>query len=423
MATGGRLQTERVNLDGSAYERSLLARYAAYPLKEGRLEIDSMSLRLNYRAQGSAPDPFNDDDILSQFFRNTQMQAGTAASEIIKVEVMPLPLDKQPTSFSGGVGDFQVSASIDKNQTHVNDALTLTLKVEERGNTSSVELPKINWPENLELFESKGKATKTRAGVGSKVFEMILIPRREGAYKIPPIELSFFDPTKKDFVTKSTQAIEFNALPPQAASAAIANPVAKSAQPSDDDLAEKKNPSMLASFKKFAMILGTLIFLIGFVWILMKGYKPANPNNNTTEEPKKPSVTLDKKIEPSTQILKSWNKLRDLGSAIQAGGSWNQVLSGYELLCGALYDLLDRNYSISSRSMARSDMEVLLIQDKKMDQALWRRIEKVLEFAEAVRYASSAGAVAEATARSSFTQWVKEAQEIEQELKRREPQV
>ena len=108
---GQRLDTERVVLDGVPYERSLLMRYAAYPLQEGKLQIDSTSLKYAYYPGSESTD---DEDPFMGFFRQMQPQQGQERSEQVPIEVLPLPEEGKPNSFTGGVGDFSLVAAVDK---------------------------------------------------------------------------------------------------------------------------------------------------------------------------------------------------------------------------------------------------------------------------------------------------------------------
>ena len=70
---GQRLDSERVVLDGVPYERSLLMRYAAYPLQEGKLPLDSSALKYAYYPNSNSTD---DEDPFGGFFRQMQPQQG-----------------------------------------------------------------------------------------------------------------------------------------------------------------------------------------------------------------------------------------------------------------------------------------------------------------------------------------------------------
>ena len=204
---GQRLESEAVTIKNEPYQRSLLARYAAYPLQEGKLDIDSMTLRYNYYSspRNSLVD---DEDPFFSFFQQLSPRAAGAESEHLNVQVLPLPEMGRPSSFVGGVGDFTVNSAVNKYEVKANEAVSFVLKVEGRGNVASIQEPKTVWPNGIEMYESKGKSQIDRGGVGRKLFEFLLIPRATGKIQLPAVEVGFFDPIKKQYYTKSTAPID-----------------------------------------------------------------------------------------------------------------------------------------------------------------------------------------------------------------------
>jgi hypothetical protein len=57
--------------------------------------------------------------------------------------------------------------------------------------------------------------------------------------------------------------------------------------------------------------------------------------------------------------------------------------------------------------------------ERQMPAEVWERASRLLEFAELVRFASSAGAVSENVARNEATKWVNEAESVVQLIDRK----
>ena len=49
--------------------------------------------------------------------------------------------------------------------------------------------------------------------VGSRTFETLILPTAAGAYTIPPIEYSYFDPVSGIYHTVATAPLNVNVLP------------------------------------------------------------------------------------------------------------------------------------------------------------------------------------------------------------------
>ena len=415
-----RLEWKREVLDGVAYYRTLLLRYAAYPLQEGKLRIDPLTVKTTYFAQvnGGLSD---EEDPFMQFFRQLTPRVALEQSEGIDVTVLPLPEDGKPPTFTGGVGDFNIVSAVDKTEVRANEPVTLTVKVEGRGNVAAIGTPKAVWPPNVELYDSKGQAKPTKAGVGTKVFEFLLIPRAPGKITLPSLEFSFFDPIKKVYVTRGTEPVALTVTegapgsqPPPARPGAPADAgQAQKPQSPKEDLAYLLPPdpgggSLTVQghpIWRWFYWLCAVVFVafVGVVLrdVLQKGRKRARESGGGRDG--------------RSADAKSWQALRARAAAASQGAPWNDVTAFYESLTGAVFDAIDRVIGraagVGARSLPRSELRRLLVDERGVAEATWARLERVLEFAEAVRYASSAGAVAESAARGEATRWVADAEE------------
>jgi hypothetical protein len=399
---GQKLDIEAVTLDGVAYHRSLLARYAAYPLKEGKLPIDPMAVKVNYFGAESGLD--SEDDPMFNFFRQANPLVGTAQSDPITVEVSPLP-PGQPDNFTGGIGDFQIAASVDKLSVNANDALTLTIRVDGRGSTRAIELPQTQWPPGVQLFDSKGTVKSNRGGSSEKIFENILIPRQPGTVLIPPIHLSFYDPVKKEYVTRSTTAISINVGP--ASGNSLSNAAASPAPATLTGSASTSTSSVQPAFhglktsdlgtpKKsdwFVKLSGLAVACIVLVGVALGVAFILRSNGGLSQS--------------QTKRVDSWKQVADLPT-----GTRDQLVTAYDQLSMAIYDSIDQAFSIGARSLPRGELQRILVQDGKVSQQQWDNISALLEYSETVRYALSVGAISEQVARQDFSRKSEEAREI-----------
>ncbi len=413
-----RLDSERVILDGVAFERSLLLRYAAYPLQEGKLKIDPLSLKYQHYTNTQSMD--NDDPFMN-FFQQMTPHVGSSRSDTVAVEVTPVPEEGRPASFAGGVGDFSVVSALDKTEVRANEAVTLTVKIEGRGNLASIKEPQAKWPENVELYDTKGTAKAGRAGVGEKVFEILLIPRVPGKLTLPGLDFSFYDPTKKAYVTKSTAPIDVQvaeAAPgsvspqrvtrgqtPVAAAPAVPATAEKALEIRDLKGPEEKTEAVSVSgFPVWRWLYWGAC--VGFVILLLfVGLDLIRKVKTKVNDPESAS-------NKQRQVSKVFSSLYKMSPQVAAGAPWLEVVGGYEKLCGVVFNALDRYSAVGARSLSRNELKRLLVEEQGLSSDAWARTEKLLEFAEMVRFASSSGAVSEASARKDFRSWVVEAEGI-----------
>jgi|GEM_PF-508914 len=439
----GRLETEQVVLDGVPYARSLLARYAAYPLQEGKVRIDSMGV--NLMVADSEPgnpfgrflgedDPFGAGGILSQMLNRglTQFRKATARSEQISVDVLPLPNEGKPTPFSGAVGKFQVVAAADRLELPRGAAFTITVKIEGNGNLASVEDPKVKLPDGFELYESKSRSKTGRSGLGERIIEYVVIPRKEGDHLIPPFEFNFFNPESRQYETQASQPLTVRVLPGTGSEAPSSPQENSSSGVSGSNrggavLAPLKDASFPASIEvsrafgesesRIAPVLRVLFRMLGAVLVVFVGAWLYLTFQRLREHARNAgslrSADLARK---KLQDSKAWETLEKQAQKGVQGLAFKEVLEFYERLCGALYDLLDRKYAITSRALSRSDLERELIDGRGLDARLWKKVSEILEYAEAVRFALQAGVVSETEARKKMHDWVREGREIQRAL-------
>ncbi len=154
----------------------------------------------------------------------------SAQSNQVDLDVRPLPLN-EPPAFTGAVGTFTIAAAVNKVTTTVGDPITLRVTLSGQGNIE--KLPGPLWPKltGWRSFDGAGShSARILDGklVGSRSYDLLLIPEVSGAFEIPPIEYAYFDPDAEEYITISTDPISVEALP---------DPDAVDASPSVSDAA------------------------------------------------------------------------------------------------------------------------------------------------------------------------------------------
>ena len=195
----------RESVDGNIYGTGVISKFVFFPQKAGTLKIGSFSIDCGIEGAASARsrgfiNPFEDRTITKNI-----------SSPELSIEVMPLPTGA-PVSFTGGVGKFTISASIDKKELNANDAFTLAVEIKGSGNIKLLEAPNIMFPQEFEVFEPKVTSQTAESAVdGVKKIEYVIIPRIAGEYSIPAIDFSYFDPSDKAYRTVSSESMHIKA--------------------------------------------------------------------------------------------------------------------------------------------------------------------------------------------------------------------
>ena len=187
---------------------SFLASFAIYPLKTGEVKVDSLEVEGTFLAENTNPFGGN----FYSFFSFQGLRKATKRSKARFIEVLPLPEDGKPDSFSGVVGNFSIALNVAKKKVKTDEAINFEFIVVGEGNFQSINRPNIEFPESFEVYESNNKTkSKNSQGISKlqkqKTFSIIIIPRERGIYNIPPIRWSYFDVKEEKYKTLVTKPL------------------------------------------------------------------------------------------------------------------------------------------------------------------------------------------------------------------------
>lgn len=201
------IEFKRESLDDKIYNTAVLRTYVLIPQQSGAITIDPAELvcLVNIR---TAPSTSNSlfDSFFQDEYRTIRKRVTTPA---VKVKVNPLPAG-QPASFGGGVGNFGISARLTTDNLKTHDAASLIITVSGRGNVALLEEPKVNFPPDFEVYDTKTteNTDKSNGGTsGSKSFEYPFIPRSHGDFTIDPVEYSYYDVNAGKYVILRTEPL------------------------------------------------------------------------------------------------------------------------------------------------------------------------------------------------------------------------
>lgn len=204
----GSVSTEQLN--GRSYNVYTIRKAQLYPLQSGETELESASLdnRITFiKYSGNNGNNYNiDPDAMVT-------ETVTLSSKPITIKVKPLPETGKPDGFKGAVGNFIIESSLQKNNFTTDETGKLFITITGSGNMQLLTLPDISWPANFEIFETKlsdNTDNKTIPISGSKNFEIPFSVSKEGAYQIPIIKFSFFDPASNSYKTLTTGNINLS---------------------------------------------------------------------------------------------------------------------------------------------------------------------------------------------------------------------
>lgn len=176
--------------NGVQYYVAVVRKVALFPQRTGELEIDPMGLECTVVVPTGG-----------WSYRKFQHKFSSGKAKIV---VKPLPPTNKPADFSGLVGELDMQVTLDKTSAKTDDPITLSVKFSGKGNLKFLENPAPELPKDFEMFDPKMTEKSTTQGNvvgGSRQIDYLLIPRRAGTYKLPPITTSYFDLKKGSYIT------------------------------------------------------------------------------------------------------------------------------------------------------------------------------------------------------------------------------
>ena len=164
------------------------------PVKSGPLKLGPVECALNVQVRNPNPEPFQPPFV----FREVSPR-----SEVLEINVLPLPTNSVPASFAGAVGNFELTFTAGPTNVLVGDPVTVKIQITGRGAFDNVLAPSLaEWRE----FKSYAPTVKTDtfdplSVMGVKNFEQIVVPQNAEIRELPPFEFSFFDPQQQAYRT------------------------------------------------------------------------------------------------------------------------------------------------------------------------------------------------------------------------------
>lgn len=221
----------RAMLGGKMYYYSEI-KMALFPVQSGRLPIGPATV--NCRLQKSITvDPFSQDFFNNFFSGNIGTSVPkTLRSDPIILSVQPLPSAGRPANFSGAVGKFNMTTTLDRNQVNVGDAVNLTMTIKGEGNLKGLEAPQIPTLSDFHAYDTVSSLNLNKNNdivQGEKIFKTVMVPRISGTLTIPKISFSYFDPQTGSYHTISTPALTLHANRGSASSSATSSTFSPSA--------------------------------------------------------------------------------------------------------------------------------------------------------------------------------------------------
>lgn len=167
-------------INGKIFNTSILRKLQLYPAQTGKLRVDPMQLQNSIEFDDSTGGKTRVEKLL--------------ASSPIEITVRPLP-STQPASFTGAVGQFNVSVNLLNTKIEANTQSKLVVTINGGGNFIQFGPPVIQWPKAFDVFDplvedDLNKNSSPTEGTRKYIYNFTA--NKEGDFIIPPVRFSFF---------------------------------------------------------------------------------------------------------------------------------------------------------------------------------------------------------------------------------------
>lgn len=363
----------RGTFKGESYNEVVWRKAVLYPQKSGNLILEPLTLDLTLSL------PSNRRDLFGRRILTQSQKTITTGEKVIKVK--DLPKKNKPENFSGAVGKFDFDLILNKNTLKASESFQAKIKVRGKGNLNLFNLPSINVPNTLEVYEPEHneKVKVTLSGIQGTVEDSYtIVPQFQGKYPIPSIEFTYFDPKLEAYKTLFSQELIVDVYDgPTSGLPSVNSGLSKSKNsivPNDssfrfiklDTKLQQKNQKIFWRSYLFWTLLFIPIVLI-ITSILIKKYILNQTEDLTTRKQKRAQQLAKKYLSSAKKVIQDQAKF-------------------YEALERALHNYLKAKLKIETTELSKSKIQKLL-NDKGIDKQISSEYVEVIENCERARYA------------------------------------
>lgn len=187
---------QTTNIKGKTYYTKILRSVALFPQQTGKQSISPLILQVGLLEE--------DPQRPSSLFFNGDVNYVNLESNILNVTVKDLP-KPMPANFNGAIGNFSVSAAIDKTTASTNETIYLTISILGDGDAKRIKSPDLNLPPSFQLYDTKSEEEERGENEGKKFsqksFTYIIQPQKEGEFSFQPT-FTYFYPLRDKYETK-----------------------------------------------------------------------------------------------------------------------------------------------------------------------------------------------------------------------------
>ncbi len=257
----------------------------------------------------------------------------TLKTKPLTLTVQPIPETGRPPHFNGAIGEYQISAEIERGWIEVGHPLTFTVRISGHGNIQTVTPPKLPTIAGVMVSGPNLVADSTLTNRG---YAYVLTPARTGALRIPAIKYGYFDPSRAVYATTETTPIPISVRP---------NP--------NDTLDDTDGSPWIRWLILFAVLL-VILAVGGYLWYRTGFVMPTKARINNSAGTRAPdsSGPRNQKTQPAEgEQVTPVSQAHDALAALARSDTTDTGTTFANALAQTLYQYLEDTFALSERNI------------------------------------------------------------------------
>ena len=358
---------------GQRYNVTDIKQSILFPEHAGNLTIDPMGATFLVRQ------PVPSQNFMDSFFDSYKEVNVKVRSAPVTVHVRPLPDTAKPGGFTSAVGSFVVKANVDKEKLKANEALNYNLVVSGSGNLKLLKNLTPDFPVSFDKYDPKITDTITDAvngESGSRKYNYLLIPRRQGRFTVGPVKFAYFNPASGRYITIETKpfSIEVEKSKEQGSVTSFAS------DRQFDGLAGKDIYDIKTSDSGLTLK-ANIFFGSAAYWLLLllgpAGCVAAFMYRNYYRRLNSDEVKVKSRKAGKAAVLRLAEAQRELAG--NSGVFYSRIFEG-------LYGYLSNKLKIPYANLNKENITIAL-RSRQVDESLIKQVNETIDLCEMARFA------------------------------------
>ncbi|MBU0717277.1 MAG: BatD family protein [Planctomycetes bacterium] len=324
----------------------------------------------------------------------------TARADAVTVTITGPPEEDRPPSFTGAIGQYDLTVAA--KPTHVSQGQPVTLTVAIAGSpVSGVAGPDLaKHPELASRFEFAGDELVGDVEGNVKTFRLAIFPKQQGEQTIPPIEWSYFDPRREQYVTLVSEPILLAVDPPSATTGTI-QLIEPPEMRSEETMLTVLKGGISPNYVDPALVLASQAFRLNALWLSAIAMPPVLWGVVMLVNRRRARLRRDAGFARRQRAARV--ALAKIGRALDTRSPVEQL----EGLSGALTEYLSGRFNIPRGAITPEDARALLMAHGVREE-LVDEVSSFLEECDAARYAPrTADSLATPETAGQLRRWIK----------------